>query len=126
MTRCNPRHSVEVIIHQLRTMVVSPEIYPGESRDKSLSEDIRPWMNELLLHHSLPTEQANAMLRSIDRMPWNLELSRILQGRESHNYKLGYLAAMILNWRDNGILYPEFLPLAEAIAQKAKELGIEK
>jgi hypothetical protein len=75
-------------------------------------------------HHDVFEEKADKLLASIDRLPHSRELSEVLEGGESHNYKLGYLAAMILNWRDEGVLDPEFLPVAEVIAQKAKELGI--
>jgi hypothetical protein len=40
-------------------------------------------------------------------------------------YKLGFLDGLFLNWRDAGTVPQEFLPLAEVIQRKAKEVGLE-
>ena len=76
--------------------------------------------------HGIPDEQSETLLESVGSLPAEKGLAELLCGSESHNYKLGYLAAMILNWRDEGLLAPSLLTLANAIDRHAREVGIEK
>lgn len=92
----------------------------------SAAELLRPWIQELMDLHGVDQHLQGELLKFLNSLPKSSELNTVLQGNEPHNYKLGYTAAMILNWRDQGLLGQEFWPFAEAISQTAKRLNIEE
>jgi hypothetical protein len=104
-------------------MLHSPENL--STREQDFSEVLRPWVSDLMALHRIPEADQQKLIAHVDSLPTQVEIRETLLSDKSRDWKLGYLAAVFVVWKEKGQLPPEFSSFAEAIREHAKQSGLD-